>query len=389
LIPLTDSVPTKKPEAVRRYVIRPEFARPTVAEVDLSAFAANVAAVRKHSGGAAIWAVVKADAYGHGAIPVSRALERAGVDGFAVALVEEGLELREAGISRPILVLGGLPAGSERDALEADLLPVVFESGQIAALAKAADGARIDAHVKIDTGMSRLGVGPKDLPAFLTVARRHPNVVLSGALTHLACPDDPEAAREQVARFDEALQRGRFLGLSPTQVHVASSAAIIRAPFARRDAVRPGLLLYGVSPAGAPMPDLRPAMAFKTRVLQVRTIAAGDAVGYGATHVADREARIATLPVGYADGVSRTLSSKGDVLVRGRRSPIVGSVCMDLTMIDVSSVPGVVPGDEVVLLGTQGTARIAADEIAAASGTIAYEVLTSVSRRVPRSYKRA
>jgi len=368
--------------------VRPEFARPTVAEIDLSAFAANVEAVRGLAGGASILAVVKADAYGHGAAPVSRALEAAGVEGFAVALVEEGIELREAGIGRPILVLGGLPVGSERDALAAELTPVVFDAGQVEALARAADGARVEAHVKIDTGMSRLGVSPADLPAFLTSARRHANVILAGALTHLACPDDAAACREQVEIFDDALRRGRFLGFSPSVVHIASSAAIVTAPFSRRSAVRPGILLYGVLPSAAPRAaGLRPAMSLKTKVLQVRDLAAGGRVGYGGTWTAARPSRIATLPVGYADGVSRMLSNRGEVLVRGRRAPIAGSVCMDLTMIDVTDT-GAASGDEVVLLGAQGADRITAEEIAERSSTIAYEVLTSVSRRVPRTYRR-
>jgi alanine racemase len=367
--------------------------------VNLEALRHNLRVVRRHAGGARVWAVLKADAYGHGAPAVARTLERARVDGFCVALLEEAVELREAGIAAPILVMGGYYGSAHEEVLARNLVPVVHDLGQIAAFARlvrtgAAPGP-IDVHLKIDTGMARLGVTMGALPALAARLGEHPEVRIAGLMTHLACADESgtEETTEQMVRFDEATTLLVRRGVRPQMRHAANSAALLRAQ-ARLDAVRPGIAVFGVAPLvdGAPLVgDLRPVMRVRTEVVAVRDVEPGGAAGYGATWRARRPSRVATIPMGYADGLSRQLGNRGSVLVRGGRAPIVGAVSMDMTMIDVTDVPGADVRDEVVVLGSQdgplGRGAIGADEIAAQSGTIAWEVLTSVSRRVPRFYR--
>lgn len=386
-------------------VLRPRRAapadavRPTRADVNLEALRHNLRVVKRHAGGARVWAVLKADAYGHGAPAVARTLERARVDGFCVALLEEAVELREAGIVAPILVMGGHYGSSHDEVLERDLIPVVHDMGQVAAFARlvrsGGAAAPVGVHLKIDTGMARLGVTLEELPEVAARLGDFPEVRVQGLMTHLACADAPgdEETREQLRRFDEATALLARHGVRPTVRHAASSAALLRT-HGTLDVVRPGLALFGVSPcAGGERltTELRGVMRVRTEVVALRDIDAGAPVGYGGTWRAARRSRIATLPVGYADGLSRRLSNRGHVLVRGRRAPIVGTVSMDMAMVDVTDVPGVGVRDEVVLLGTQegplGKGAIGADEIAAHADTIAWEVLTSVSRRVPRFYR--
>jgi alanine racemase len=374
--------------------------RPTRAEINLEALRHNLRVVRRHAGPARVWAVLKADGYGHGAPAVARTLERdRRVDGFCVALLEEGVELREAGIVAPILVMGGHYEKAHEEVIARGLVPVVHDAGQIASFARlvrsgVASGP-IDVHLKIDTGMARLGVTMQALPALAAALGEYPEVRVRGLMTHLACAEeaDPQVTDEQVARFEEATSLLARHGVQVEVRHAANSAALLRGQ-ARFDAVRPGISLFGVSPHAGAEPlarDLKPVMRVRTEVVSMRALAAGAPVGYGATWRAPGPARIATVPIGYADGLSRQLGNRGHVLIRGKRAPIVGAVSMDMAMIDVTGVEGAAEGDEVVVLGSQegplGRDAIGADEIASQAGTIAWEVLTSISRRVPRFYR--
>ncbi len=364
--------------------------RPTRAEVDLDAIVSNARELAARVS-AKILGVVKADAYGHGAVPVARALvERGGVFGLMVSLVEEGFELRRAGIGGPMIVMGGVYTGAHRDVLAHDLNPVVSEWSDVEAFARAAAAANTRAriHVKADTGMSRLGVRAEEIGPFLDRVLAQPAIELVGLCTHLASADDddPTATKQQLARFDAALAVAKARGVRPEIVHAANSAGALRFPEAGYDAVRPGLVIYGGGEAlGGPGHQ---AMRLVTAISRVAEVRAGESVSYGGLWVATRATRVATLPIGYADGYPRRLSStigRGEVLIRGRRCPVLGAVCMDMTIVDVSSLPADVGiGDEVVLLGAQGDDRISAAELASRAGLIEYEITCGVSKRVPR-----
>lgn len=386
-------------------VLRPRRAapadavRPTRAEINLHALRHNLRVVRKHAAGANVWAVLKADAYGHGAPAVARTLERAGVDGFCVALLEEGIELREAGIVVPILVMGGHFGHAHEEAIARALVPVVHDLESISAFASLVRSGTvsgpIDVHLKVDTGMSRLGATMRELPSVAARLAEASELRVRGLMTHLACADavgDLET-NEAMVRFGEAMAVLARYGIRPDVRHAANSAALLRGQ-ARFEAVRPGIALFGVAPrlAGKPLTDeLKPVMRVRSEIVSLRELDAKSPVGYGATWRASRPSRIATVPVGYADGFSRHLGNGGHVLVRGRRAPIVGAVSMDLTMVDVTDIDGASVGDEVVVLGAQdgplGRDAIGADEIAVAADTIPWEVMTSISRRVPRFYR--
>jgi alanine racemase len=374
-----------------RLALADESLRPTRAEIDLDAIAHNLAVLRGLAAPAKVLAVVKADAYGHGVVPVAARLEEDGVDGFGVALAEEGLELREAGIRAPIVVLNGVYGSAHADVLEAGLVPVVYDLEQIEAFDRAAPDRPYRVHVKIDTGMSRLGVPLRGLDAFLEGLSRFPRCIVAGLMTHLSSADtDPSETSAQIERFEAALAKVRGRGHRPDLVHAANTAATLAHPRSRYDMVRPGGALYGISfdlPQGR---ELRPALRLRTEIIALRDLEEGETVGYDRTFRCTRPTRVATVPMGYGDGLLRELSNRGSMLVRATRCPILGRVSMDLTMIDVTEVPAAAIGDEVVILGEQRHgerhARIGADEIAKLAGTIAYDVMTSVSRRVPRSY---
>lgn len=375
------------------------FYRPTRCEIDLPALRHNLRVLAGRAGpGVEVIAVVKSNAYGHGAPVVARELQRGGVRWFATVALEEALELRSAGIRRPILVLGILDPADAPLLVEYGLTAAVFSERMVAALQVAGErfGRRADVHVKIDTAMGRLGARPDELGGLAEAIRRSPAVRVSGVFTHLAKADTDEASTTaQVSRFEEAcaeLERaGHLTGLR----HVANSAATLRFPQWRYGGVRPGLALYGISPfaEGPEAALLRPVLTLKTRVLHLKGVPAGTPISYGATFETARPTRVATLPIGYADGLSRSRSNpseaRGDsgggvVLVRGRRAPIIGRITMDLTMVDVTDVPGCEVGDDVVLIGRQGAEEIAAWEWARQIGTIPYEVLCSISARIPR-----
>ncbi len=381
----------RRPEHTLTFRSRIELAdesmRPTRAEIDLAAIAHNLAVVRSFAAPARVLAVVKADAYGHGVVPVALRLEEEGVDGFGVALAEEGLELREAGVRAPVLVLNGVFGRAHRDVLEAGLTPVVYDIAQVEAFDRAVPDRPYRVHLKVDTGMTRLGVTLRELPRFLEGLARFPRCVLSGLMTHLSSADtDAEATAAQLKLFDDARALVFAAGHTPGTLHAANTAATLSSPASRFDMVRPGGALFGIGMGVPEARELRGAMRIRTEVIAIREIEPGTHVGYDGTFTASRTTRIATVPIGYGDGLPRQLGNRGVMLVRGVRCPIVGRVSMDLTMLDVTHVPACVQTDEVVALGAQGSDAITADEVAALSGTIAYDVLTAVSRRVPRTY---
>ena len=378
--------------------------RPTRAEISLEHLRHNVAELAR-AAQVPIWAVLKADAYGHGAKAVARTLERAGAKGFCVALIEEGIELREAGIYAPILVMGSHYPNAWPELLRHELTPVISRSDQIEALAEEVrerGGPAFGVHLKIDTGMARLGVPFSELSSVAGVLARHPELRLDGVMTHFASAEsDALFVAEQLALFEQGTALLARMGLPVRLRHAANTAALLSHPSARLDLVRPGIGLYGMAPGvssshvaasqAAGVEGLRPVMRVRGEIISLRTLRPGASVGYGATFRAARESRIATIPMGYGDGLSRALSNRGHVLVRGRRAPIAGAVSMDLTSVDVTDIPGVAIGDEVVVLGAQegplGSDVISAQQIAAQAGTIAWEVLTGISRRVPRFYR--
>lgn len=361
--------------------------RATRAEILLDAIGHNLRVLQGVADGRKILAVVKADAYGHGVVPVARRLQADGVDGFGVALAEEGIELREAGIDRAILVLNGISGGAHRDIIAAGLTPVLYEISEANAFEMVSAGRPIDVHLKVDTGMGRLGVPLGELSEFLRELRRFPSIRIAGLMTHLSTADsDPEYVAEQLAGFAQARGLVRRFGHEPSVLHVANSAALFRHPETHFDWVRPGLALYGYPGSDTVDAPLRHALRWRTEVLRLRTLQAGESVGYGRSFCASAETLLATIPVGYGDGLLRSASNRGQVLIRGVRCPIVGNIAMDLTTVDVSAVPGVAIGDETLLLGEQNGAVLDARDLAVAAGTIPYEVLTNVSRRVPRIY---
>jgi len=383
-------------------VLRPQRAvpsdavRPTRAEVNLANLRHNLRLVQRAAGGAAVWTVLKADGYGHGAKAVARTLERAGANGICVALLEEGIELREAGIQVPILVMGGHYGRAWGELLRHELTPVIHDPSQLEAIAdevKFSGSEPLNVHLKVDTGMARLGVALKDVAAMGKAMRRFPEVKLQGLMTHFACADswDGESIEHQLDLFEGATKTLREEGLVPAVRHAANSAALLKHPRSWLDVVRPGIALFGVEPSPGAAPDLRSVMRVRSEIVAIRELPEGASVGYGATFKTTRPSRIATVPVGYADGFSRSLSNRGALLVRGRRAPVAGTISMDMTMIDVTEIDEVRVGDECVILGTQkgplGQDTISAEEIATLQGTIPWQVLTDISRRVPRFYR--
>jgi alanine racemase len=367
--------------------------RPTAAIIDLDALEHNFKEVLRRINGRRVLAVVKAGAYGHGAVEISRRLLGVGADMLGVALVEEGRELRDAGIDAPILVMGALFPEQAGAAVSLRLTTTVFTLAGARALSDAAVklGLKASVHVKIDTGMGRIGIAPEEAPRLIAEMRGLPGVEVRGLMTHFADADlcDKRFASHQMERFEKLLKTLDADGISVPERHAANSAAVLDFPGALFTMVRPGLMLYGYNPLeqGAGAADLRPVLSLMTRIAFLKKAPVGVPISYGRTFTTKRESLIATLPIGYADGFSRSLSNKAEVLVRGMRAPLVGRVCMDMCMVDVTDVPGAGEGDDVVLIGSQGKERITADEIAAKTGTIAYEVLCGISSRVPRLYQ--
>jgi alanine racemase len=365
--------------------------RPTYAVVSLGRLRANFAAVRAHAAPARVMAVLKANAYGHGLEAVARALAPQ-ADAFGVALVEEGIALRRLGIGNPILVMGGIWTRQVPLFLEHGLTftaPSVARLGDIEEAA-AARGARAKVHLKVDTGMERIGVHHYHAESLLDAALRSPHVEVEGVYTHFANADaeDLGHARLQLERFQEVLRFYERRSLPVPLRHAANSAALLRMPEARLDMVRPGILLYGVYPfEGAPRTvEVRPALSWRSRVVYFKVVEAGSPVSYGSTWRADHRVRLVTVPVGYGDGYFRGMSNRAEVVLRGRRRPQVGRICMDQCMVNLEWGEAY-NGDEVVLIGEQGEARVTVEELAGWAGTIPYEVLTAINERVPRLYE--
>lgn len=365
--------------------------RPTYCVIDLAALRWNLRQIRAKVGAQVkILSMVKANAYGHGAPAVARALVEEGSDAFGVATLEEGVELRQAGIRTPILVVAGTYVEQLDQFLGNNLTPVVHELDGMQRLDAAVlnQGKTLDVHVKIDTGMGRIGFLANEMGGWLDELKRLKALRLQGIFSHFSTAEDVtgDFTRAQLVTFSNLVQRLRAESIAPPLVHLANSAATITLPDAYFDMVRPGIMLYGIYPSAAMAHqiELKPVLSWHTRIVQLKKVPAGTSISYGQTFVTERESLIATLPVGYADGYSRLLSNRGAALVRGRRAPVAGRVCMDLTMLDVTAIANVQQGDEVILLGRQGGAEISADEMAGWAKTISYEVLTSISARVPR-----
>jgi alanine racemase len=367
--------------------------RPTRAIIDLNALEQNVRGIKAELyPQTLLLAVVKADSYGHGAPQIARRALESGANWLGVALPEEGAQLRQAGLTAPILVLGAILPGSVDDVLDNDLRQTVFTSEQVQALEERADfaGKSVKIHVKIDTGMNRLGVKTsEELDQLLDTIAACPHVELEGVFTHFCTSDerDKEFTREQVSRFEGAVERIRARGYHPL-LHAANSASAIELVEYQYDMVRAGIALYGCYPSEEVSRDVKltPVMRLVSAVMHVKTIKAGETVSYNRTFQAPQDMRVATVPVGYGDGYKRLLSNRGEMLVRGKRAKIIGRICMDQTMIDVTDIEDVQVGDEVVLIGSQGQECIAAEEVAKWSETISYEVLCSLSDRIPRIY---
>ncbi|OGR08244.1 MAG: alanine racemase [Deltaproteobacteria bacterium RIFOXYB12_FULL_58_9] len=363
--------------------------RPTIATVDLDAIRHNLGVIRQLAPGSPICAVVKANAYGHGLCEVALALADAGVDWLAVALVEEGARLRAAGIHIPVLLLGTGYTGSTRGIVQYNLTPAIYRVDQLESLAQVASSRLVRFHLKIDTGMSRLGLQPEELGAFLDSLNNHPNLRLDGVMTHFANADigDAELTQTQLDRFNDCTAFIASRGIEPPWVHTSNSAAVLSFPNTRQGLLRTGLSIYGIDPRlERAVAGLRPAMQWTTRVMHLKNIAANTPVSYGGRWTAPRPSRIATLPVGYADGYMRTMGNRAYVLVRGQRAPIVGSVCMDLCLADVTDIPNVAIDDEVVILGKQGDDEVSVYRLAEWAGTIPYEIVCAVGNRVPREH---
>ncbi len=369
--------------------------RPTVARVDLDAIRANLQAIASFVGAAArppqIIAVVKANAYGHGAVEVARALESAGAAMLACADIEEGVVLRRGGVRAPILIFGALGVSDLEGVFTHTLTPTISTPSAARALEAGAARHRttLHCHLKIDTGMNRLGFRSDNLAHSIPGIAASPHLAIDAVYTHFATADNPEHPMfgDQRDRFEAALAEMPSLGVTTRLHHAANSAALLRDERVWYDFVRPGLLLYGIVPPPlAALLPLQPALSLHSRIVAVKGLRPGEGTGYGMTTVFDRPTTVAVVPAGYADGLDLRLAGRGHMLVRGRRAPIVGSVCMDMTMIDVTGTDAA-PGDDVVILGRQDDEMMDVREMAAAIGTIPYELLCRVGARIQRVYE--
>jgi alanine racemase len=379
--------------------------RPIWAEVSIAAILHNLRVIRRQVGRERkVLAVVKANAYGLGAVPISKALARAGTEWFGVTCSSEGIELRDAGIRKRILVLTGFWPGEEKILLDNELTPTVTRVDQLRALDLAAariskrkNNFRAPFHLKINTGMNRLGIEPSEVEAFAKALEKCPHLALEGTYTHFASAEDftSDQTIEQENKFSDALDRLRSFGLSPGMVHLANSGAICARPSTWADIVRPGAILYGYHQGFTPpekkaevmaQMDLRPCLSLRARIISLRDIAAGQAVGYGARFVAKRPSRIAVIAAGYADGVVRQRTNNGSVLLRGRRVPLVGTISMDLATVDATEVPNAAIGDIVTIYGKEKFDSIEVSDVAREINTVTSDLLCALGRRVRRFY---
>lgn len=369
------------------------MSRPTRVEIDLDAIAHNIRELRKIVGDKTkIMAVVKADGYGHGAVKVAKMAQQQGVEYLAVAIPEEGVELRQAGVSLPILVLGQILPQDAEIICKHDLSQTICTIELARALSAEAQklGKVTNIHVKVDTGMGRIGVLPEEVVSFVREISKLEGIRIEGIFTHLSEAGGKSRVFTdlQITKFNEVISDLEQAGIRIPCKHVANSAGILNFPSSYFDLVRPGIMLYGLYPSKETsiLADLKPAMSFKTAIVYLKTVPSGTPIGYDRTFTTHRESIIATLPVGYGDGYNYLLSNRGEVLVRGKRAPIVGKVCMDMTMVDVSDIPGVQIGDEAVLFGKQGGENLPVDEVAFNIGVINYAVVCNIGKRVPRIY---
>lgn len=370
-----------------------QYYRPTIAEINLDALTQNIDFFRRRlPEGTQIMAVVKANAYGHGVIPVTKHLQSIGINYFAVAFIDEAIELRKGGINDPLLVLGFTPGRALEEAFAYDLTITIFTketAEQINYLGQKL-GRKLKVHIKVDTGMGRIGVSPSELGEFYSFIKALPWVKVEGVFTHFATADerDKSFTLRQEKVFYEALKAADITNEIP-MIHLANSAAAIDLPKLQQNTVRLGIAMYGLLPSaevGATYQELQPVMTMKTVIAYVKRILPGETVSYGATFRAQRETVVATLPIGYADGLSRNLSNKGSVLISGQEAPIIGRICMDQTMVDITDITEAKVGDEVVVFGKQLSAHLPLDKHAKLVKTINYELATLVGRRVPRIY---
>jgi len=372
--------------------------RPTWVEISLSKLRRNFQRIRELAGARKVMAVIKADAYGHGAVPVAKCLAGCRVDWFGVATVEEALELRAAGIEQPILLLGGLYMSDPAHLIEYGLTPSISSTMRLDTYAECARryGRPIEFHLKVDSGLGRLGLPLDRVAAFVAHYRELEGLQMKGLFTHLASAEDLVASQtdEQRQRFTAAVAQVRGLQVEPEWIHVSNSAALLTGRQFPENLIRVGALLYGycmplVVPPGQALPKVpafEPVLNFKSRIVYLKDVPSGTPLGYSAAFYTRRASRIATVPVGYADGLSHALSNRGHAIVRGRRARIVGSISMDLSLLDVTGIPGTDIGDEVMLLGATDHYAISAVEIAQLLDTVPYEVLCSIGKRVPRLY---
>ena len=376
--------------------------RPVWAEVSLTAIQRNLQVVRRQIGPKPkILAVVKSNAYGLGAVPVSKALQKAGVDWFGVTCTNEGIELRESGIRKRVLVLTGFWPGEEKRLLKNNLTPVVTRLDDVRLLERAAKSMRpksaVPFHLKINTGMNRLGISPDEIDAFAAALADSTHISLEGTFTHFASAEDFSARQtdDQEHMFRASLARLRELGISPGIVHMANSGAICARPTTFADMVRPGAILYGYYQSFDPPPKnqevreklpIEPSLSLRARIITLRDVPSGQGVGYSARFITERPTRIAVINAGYADGILRQRTNRGCALVRGRRVPLVGTISMDLTTLDVTDIPGVQLGDIVTLYGKDGKDSIVVSDVAREIGTVTSDLLCALGRRVPRYY---
>lgn len=370
--------------------------RPTWAEVSLPTLRQNFRAIASRVAPATVCAVVKAHAYGHGAVDCARALEREGAKWFGVTSTDEGLALRDGGIHGNILLMTGFWRGDEELVIENQLTPAVWQREHIERLEQAAQRLRkepVRVHLKVDTGMARLGASLEELPQLLGVLRAVKHVRVEGLFSHLASAEvvDSSQVDEQMTRFERVVELAKKNGIVPAYLHIANTSAIATRPKAWMNFVRPGIALYGYQLPSVREGEsfdlpVRPVLSWKTRIFSLRDVEAGQAIGYSAAYVAKAPARIAAIPVGYADGLSRKLSSRGRVIVNDRYAPIVGNVSMDITLVDVTGIPGAEIGAEVIVLGQSAHCSVTAADHARLADTIPYEILCNISKRVPRNY---
>ncbi len=374
--------------------------RATRAEIDLQAFRHNFQNLRNYlDPQIRIMAVVKADAYGHGAIPCARIAVDSGADYLGAGVIEEGLEFRESGLDAPILILGSIFPDEAEDLVRHDLATILCTQPLAQALSKEArkQDKTVSVHIKVDTGMNRLGVSPENLPGLLDQICNLPNLKIEGISTHFSSADNEDLSitQAQLEKFQTALTIAQKRGVSAPLLHCANTSALFKFPKSRFNMVRPGLILYGTLPSPSlqavldqekKLTPFQPVMQWKSQIILVKSIAKGQHVSYSGSFTTQKNSLIATLPIGYADGLHRNLSNKMEVLIRGKRAPQIGNICMDMTLIDVTGIADVQAGDEVVLFGKQEDQMISVEELAAKGNTIPYEILCNVGKRVPRVY---